>query len=82
MERPLLTLRQFIRRQQTLCLYRDVLRAIREIDDIRYKREVKEWVHEEFKKWKYTKDEDVIHMLLSQGRIALRELKTSIEMAK
>lgn len=26
--------------------------------------------------------QDVIHMLLSQGRIALRELKTSIEMAK
>lgn len=54
---------QFIQRQQTLSLYRDFLRAIRDIESEPQRAETKTWVKGEFEKWKHTTDEVCVLML-------------------
>ena len=54
---------QFLQRQQALSLYRDFLRAIRDIESEPQRAETKIWVRGEFEKWKYTTDE--VRVLMS-----------------
>ena len=51
---------QFLRRQQALSLYRDFLRAIRDIESEPQRAETKAWVRGEFEKWKPTTDEVLV----------------------
>uniref|UniRef100_A0A5F9DLS4 LYR motif-containing protein 2 n=1 Tax=Oryctolagus cuniculus TaxID=9986 RepID=A0A5F9DLS4_RABIT len=45
-----LTLKQFLRRQQVLLLYRRILRAIRQVPDDSDRRYLKDWARGEFKR--------------------------------
>ena len=54
---------QFLQRQQALSLYRDFLRAIRDIESEPQRAETKIWVRGEFEKWKHTTDE--VRVLMS-----------------
>ena len=92
---------QFIQRHQAISLYKEILRALREVEDRKLRREMQVWIRGEFDKWKHTTDEvcvcvpmlqselkingltqDNVRMLLSQGRMSLRELKLNIGMTK
>ena len=50
-------LSQFIRRQQVLSLYRDLLRAARDLESARERKDARDWIRKEFETWRHTKDE-------------------------
>ncbi|CAM4534330.1 unnamed protein product [Caretta caretta] len=56
-----LTLKQFLRRQQVLQLYRRILQAIRQVPTETDRHYLKEWAREEFKRNKDATDERIYH---------------------
>ncbi|XP_074846991.1 LYR motif-containing protein 2 [Carettochelys insculpta] len=76
-----LTLKQFLRRQQVLQLYRRILQAIRRVPAEADQHYLKKWAREEFKKNKDATDEDAIRMMITQGNIQLRELERTLQLA-
>ncbi|NXJ06113.1 LYRM2 protein, partial [Odontophorus gujanensis] len=77
-----LTLRQFLRRQQVLQLYRRILRAIRDVPSEADRRHLQEWAREEFQRNKDATEEDAIRMMITQGHMQLRELQRALKLAK
>ncbi|XP_077977199.1 LYR motif-containing protein 2-like [Glandiceps talaboti] len=77
-----LSLKQFMLRQQSLQLFRDILRAIREVPDKDHRKDLTDWARSEFKRNKHEKDELTIKMMLSRGRLTLKELQRTINLAK
>ncbi|NXC43352.1 LYRM2 protein, partial [Penelope pileata] len=77
-----LTLRQFLRRQQVLQLYRKVLRALRDVPTEADRQQLKEWAREEFRRNKDATEEDAIRMMITQGKMQLRELQRALKLAK
>ncbi|NXF36159.1 LYRM2 protein, partial [Nyctibius bracteatus] len=77
-----LTLRQFLRRQQVLQLYRKILRAIRDVPAEVDRHYLKDWAREEFRRNKDATDEDAIRMMITQGNMQLQELQRTLKLAK
>ncbi|XP_006269646.2 LYR motif-containing protein 2 isoform X2 [Alligator mississippiensis] len=77
-----LSLKQFLRRQQVLQLYRRILRAIREVPNEDDRHYLKQWTREEFKRNKDATEEDTIKMMITHGNIQLQELKKTLQLAK
>ncbi|NXJ95878.1 LYRM2 protein, partial [Corythaixoides concolor] len=77
-----LTLKQFLRRQQVLQLYRKILRAIREVPAEADRRYLKDWAREEFRRNKDATEEDAIRMMITQGNMQLQELQRTLKLAK
>ncbi|NWW40685.1 LYRM2 protein, partial [Panurus biarmicus] len=77
-----LTLKQFLRRQQVLQLYRKILRAIREVPAEQDRHYLKDWAREEFKRNKDATEEDAIRMMITQGNMQLQELQRTLKLAK
>ncbi|XP_789906.2 LYR motif-containing protein 2 [Strongylocentrotus purpuratus] len=77
-----MSLKQFMVRQQVISLYRDVFRALRAMPDDAQKKEVKAWAKEEFRRNQHHTDEMVIKMMLTQGKQSLRELQKTVNMAR
>ncbi|XP_015996097.1 LYR motif-containing protein 2 isoform X1 [Rousettus aegyptiacus] len=65
-----LTLKQFLRRQQVLLLYRRILQAIRQVPNDSDRKYLKDWAREEFKRNKSATEECtiVLETLNSQHR--------------
>ncbi|XP_021248019.1 LYR motif-containing protein 2 isoform X1 [Numida meleagris] len=77
-----LTLRQFLRRQQVLQLYRRILRTLRDVPTEADRRHLQEWAREEFRRNKDATEEDAIRMMITQGHMQLRELQRALKLAK
>ncbi|NP_001264945.1 LYR motif-containing protein 2 [Gallus gallus] len=77
-----LTLRQFLRRQQVLQLYRRILRALRDVPAEADRRHLQQWAREEFRRNKDATEEDAIRMMITQGHMQLRELQKALKLAK
>ncbi|KAM9195919.1 LYR motif-containing protein 2 [Mergus octosetaceus] len=77
-----LTLRQFLRRQQVLQLYRRILRALRDVPAEADRRYLQEWAREEFRRNKDATEEDAIRMMITQGNMQLQELQRTLKLAK
>ncbi|XP_011922392.1 PREDICTED: LYR motif-containing protein 2 [Cercocebus atys] len=77
-----LTLKQFIRRQQVLLLYRRILQTIRQVPNDSDRKYLKDWAREEFKRNKSATEEDTIRMMITQGNMQLKELEKSLALAK
>ncbi|GAB0186264.1 LYR motif-containing protein 2 [Grus americana] len=77
-----LTLKQFLRRQQVLQLYRKILRAVRDVPAEADRRYLKDWAREEFKRNKDATEEDAIRMMITQGNMQLQELQRTLKLAK
>ncbi|XP_036622025.1 LYR motif-containing protein 2 isoform X2 [Trichosurus vulpecula] len=77
-----LTLKQFMRRQQVLLLYRRVLRAIRQVPNERDRKYLENWAREEFQRNKSATEEDTIRMMITQGNLQLKELEKTLNLAK
>lgn len=73
---------QFIQRQQTLSLYRGLLRAAGQLEDAKQREEARRHIRMEFEQWRRVEDKDTVKLLLTQGRQSLRELQSSIAMSK
>ncbi|KAF7475614.1 LYR motif-containing protein 2 [Marmota monax] len=77
-----LTLKQFMRRQQVLMLYRRILRAIQQVSNDSDRKYLKDWAREEFKRNKSATEEDAIQMMITQGTMQLKELEKTLALAK
>ncbi|CAH2329977.1 LYR motif-containing 2 [Pelobates cultripes] len=77
-----LSLKQFMVRQQVLCLYRGILRAVRQIPNPTDRRYMKEWAKGEFKRNKGEKEEITIRMMITHGQRQLQELERALQLAK
>ncbi|KAM6084705.1 LYR motif-containing protein 2 [Theristicus caerulescens] len=77
-----LSLKQFLRRQQVLQLYRRILRAIRHVPAEADRRYLQEWAREEFRRNKDATEEDAIRMMITQGNMQLQELQRTLKLAQ
>ncbi|NXN53756.1 LYRM2 protein, partial [Rynchops niger] len=77
-----LSLKQFLRRQQVLQLYRKILRAIREVPAEADRCYLKDWAREEFRRNKDATEEDAIRMMITRGNMQLQELQRTLRLAK
>lgn len=56
---------QFVSRSKVLKLYRDILRALRRLDDVGQQQQLREWARSEFEQLKGEKDQaNYLHMLI------------------
>jgi len=81
--KPALTLKQFMRRQDVLKLYRSFFRTIRQLPD-NQQSEISAWVRTDFKsnaKIDHSEEEQ-IKSLIYQGRKMLNELKNNVDFSK
>lgn len=69
-------------RQQVLSLYRRILRTIKQVPDQQYQTELKEWARADFKNNAHHKDEITIKMMITYGEKSLKQLETTIALAK
>lgn len=69
-------------RQQVLNLYRRIFRTIKQIPNKQHREELKEWARNDFRNNQNHTDELTIKMLLNYGERSLKELQTSINLAK
>ncbi|XP_050625345.1 LYR motif-containing protein 2-like [Macaca thibetana thibetana] len=72
------TLKQFIRRQQVLLLYRRIFQTIQQVPNDSDRKYLKDWAREEFKRIQ----EDTIRMMITQGNMQLKELEKTLALAK
>jgi len=82
--RSALTLKQFMRRQDVLKLYRTFFRTLKQLPDKGQQTEVAHWVRTDFKANKNidNSEEDRIKALIYQGQKMLNELKNNVEFSK
>ncbi|XP_066259185.1 LYR motif-containing protein 2 [Euwallacea similis] len=80
--KPTLSLQQFILKQEVKNLYRQMFRAIREVPDKTHQKELKDWVRTEFRQNSNNTDETVIKMYIQYGKRCLRQLESSVGLAK
>ncbi|KAL4232837.1 LYR motif-containing protein 2 [Mactra antiquata] len=80
--RNAMTLKQFMLRSEVLKLYRNILRTVKEIPDDYYRNEMAKWARDDFRKNKHLTDEMAIKMMISKGKMSLKELEQSIVHAK
>uniref|UniRef100_A0A8C9GVV9 LYR motif-containing protein 2 n=1 Tax=Piliocolobus tephrosceles TaxID=591936 RepID=A0A8C9GVV9_9PRIM len=73
-----LTLKQFIRRQQVLLLYRRIFQTIQQVPNDSDRKYLKDWAREEFK----IIQEDTIRMMITQGNMQLKEVEKTLALAK
>ncbi|RNA22295.1 LYR motif-containing 2 [Brachionus plicatilis] len=81
-DKVVLNLRQFMLRQEVLKTYKDILKTCYKIDDHTYRKEIIEWTRHDFKMNKHLSDETGIKISLTRAKMSLKELTTSIDMAK
>ncbi|KAJ7339672.1 LYR motif-containing protein 2 [Desmophyllum pertusum] len=77
-----LSLKQFFIRKQVLSLYREILRALREVSNKDHRKELADWARSEFKKNKHEKDEVDIQKLLKQNEFleqTIEELEQELQ---
>eukprot|EP01147_Barroeca_monosierra_P006041 gene6041-7356_t len=72
------TFKQFMLRQDSLRLYKDIFRTIRRVDDAYYRDYLADWARREFKMYKKETDDREIRLLIAQGRKRLGEFQTSM----
>ncbi|XP_060609017.2 LYR motif-containing protein 2 [Anolis sagrei] len=77
-----LTLKQFLRRQQVLQLYRKILQAIQQVPNETDRQYLRDWARDEFKRNKGATEEDTIRMMITQGNLQLQELERTLKLAK
>ncbi|XP_071391089.1 LYR motif-containing protein 2 [Centroberyx affinis] len=76
------SLKQFLQRQRVLGIYRNMLRAIRQVPDEGDRKYLRDWARDEFKRNKNATDQDAIRMMITQANNHLEELQQSLALAK
>ncbi|KAF6211905.1 hypothetical protein GE061_012422 [Apolygus lucorum] len=79
---PAMNLKQFMLRQQVLKLYRDILRAIKEVPSKEDQKYLKDWAKSDFIANKHHTDEVTIKMMMKHGERSLKELQQSLGMSR
>lgn len=58
------------------------MRAVRRVEDENQRKELKEWARRDFRSNAHHEDELTIKMLIKHGEMSLKQLETSINLAK
>ncbi|XP_044259771.1 LYR motif-containing protein 2 [Tribolium madens] len=80
--KPVLSLKHFILKQEVKNLYRKIFRAIKQVPDPAHRQELKEWARRDFRSNAQHTDEITIKMYIKYGERCLKELETTISLAK
>ncbi|KAJ8951492.1 hypothetical protein NQ318_000188 [Aromia moschata] len=80
--KPVLSLKQFMLRQEVKNLYRNIFRTIRKVPDKQHQGELKDWARRDFRANLHHTDEITIKMYIKYGQRCLKELETSLSLAK
>jgi len=72
-----LTLKQFLLRQESLKLYRQVLRVARQVGG-HQRAEIEAWARSDFEQHRHQQDPESIKYLLHNGRQMLKQLQQSM----
>nr|CAH0111162.1 unnamed protein product [Daphnia galeata] len=76
--KKVLTLKQFMLRQEVLNLYREVLRTAQKLDGDQ-KSEIIKWARSDFETHRSQTNEETIRGLLINGRQMVKELQSTIK---
>ncbi|XP_005091192.1 LYR motif-containing protein 2 [Aplysia californica] len=77
-----LTLKQFMLRSEVLKLYRDLLRITFKVENPSYRKQLQEWIRSDFEMNRHHTEEEVIKMMVSRGKLSLREVEQAVLLAK
>ncbi|XP_069124926.1 LYR motif-containing protein 2-like [Argopecten irradians] len=77
-----MSLSRFLLRSQVLKLYRDMMRIVYNVHDRNQRKALIDFIRHDFKCNKHVEDEEAIKMLISQGKISLRELENTVPRAR
>lgn len=69
-------------KQEVKSLYRQILRAIKKVENLDHQTELKEWARRDFRSNAHHQDEITIKMLIKYGQQCLKQLETSLNLAK
>lgn len=58
------------------------MRTIRKVEDLNHQAELKDWARRDFRNNAHHKDEVTIKMLIKYGEKCLKQLETSLNLAK
>ncbi|KAH9525346.1 hypothetical protein Btru_001122 [Bulinus truncatus] len=75
------TLKQFILRSEVLKLYRSFLRLSYKVENIERRKELQKWIRFDFESNKNHTEEEAIKMMISRGKMSLREMEQTIMIA-
>lgn len=73
---------QFMLRRRVLQLYKEFFRVTKQIPDETSRKEVQDWIRNDFKSKKNEKSEYSIKLLIQSGDRSLRQLQSNIAMTK
>ena len=76
-----MSFKRFMLRTEVLKLYRDFLKTLRKVSNEGDRRELREWVRQDFKRHKDFEEEEVIRMMLTKGKKSLEEIKNTIALS-
>ncbi|KAK9870333.1 hypothetical protein WA026_006418 [Henosepilachna vigintioctopunctata] len=80
--KPVVSLKQFILKQEVKNLYRDIFRAIKKVPGKGQQEELKEWARRDFRANANDTDDLTIRMHISYGKRFLKELQNSLELSR
>ncbi|XP_044747676.1 LYR motif-containing protein 2 [Coccinella septempunctata] len=79
--KPILSLQQFILRQEVKKLYREIFRTIRRVPGESHQNELKEWARRDFRSNLNVTDDITIRMHINYGKRCLKELQNSLDLS-
>ncbi|XP_071520966.1 LYR motif-containing protein 2 [Panulirus ornatus] len=77
-----MSLKRFMLRTEAIKLYRNILRQLQHLPDKSQQKEIREWARADFETHRHHEDEEVIKVLIMQGKKQLEELEKTIKIAK
>ncbi|KAI0209579.1 LYR motif-containing protein 2 [Lamellibrachia satsuma] len=73
-----LSFKRFLLRSEVLRLYRQIMKTLRHMPSEIDRQELMSWARHDFRKNKHETDEELIRMMLTRGRLTLKELSQTI----
>jgi len=77
-----MTLKQFMVRSQVLKLYRQMIRLTYKLENTNDRKELQKWIRTDFEMNRHHTDEEAIKMMISKGKLSLREIEQTVAMGK
>ena len=77
-----LSLKQFMKRQEVLKLYRETLKTIRKIDRPEDKQYFLHWARKEFREYKHETSEETINFHIKRAKKSLKDLSLAVNISK
>ena len=77
-----LSLKQFLKRQEVLKLYREIIRSIRKIEEPEDRNYFFKWTQEEFRKYQNETNEESIDYHITRAKKSLKDLCAALNLSK